>query len=142
MSMSFHEKSIWASLVAVTLVFGVYYVSVFNNLLLNPTLPIPVAWITMIGLTIFITITEILLQITAVVVSNDANQKEDERDKLIDLMAGRFSGVILGLGIMLTMLGIMGGLSDYVVIHLALSALVLAEITKLVRQIIFYRTGV
>ena len=140
--MSFHEKSLWASLIAVSLVYGGYFISIIPNLLEREHYPVAAAWPAMIGLTIFIVVVQIVLQLTAAVVSpGTVNDPEDERDKMIDLKAGRYSGVILGAGMLLTIFGIMTGYSGYVLIHFGLFAVVVAELMKLGRQVYFYQAG-
>jgi hypothetical protein len=151
MDLSFQEKSVWASLIAIVAVFGFHFYKVFGPAQAINTADLLVR---LVGIVIVIVIIEIVLHIIiAMTAARDAEVggAMDERDVLVATRAYRnaymvmFVGVIYMLGYVIA--GDLNAGSRWTVnavnsANLLLLILVVAEIVNYGSRIFYYRSGV
>ena len=141
--MSFKEKSIWISLIVTILIFGFYFVFAFTEMKNNsPEGALGTIAGIFIGVIILIIVMEIILHsVIAIVFRKEASEKEDERDKIIELKGSRFSYIILAVGVWITGFSLFFVSSPIMMAHILLLFFILAEITGFATQLYFYRRG-
>lgn len=140
--MSFHEKSIWVTLIITLAVFGFYFTQaaiVFSN----PEIPDEGLIGLFIVMIVVITIIQIVLQsIIAIIHRKEAEKNGDERDQIIELKATRTSYFVLVFGIWVICPGILIIRSPLLIVNLLLFFFVIAEVTGYIKQLYHYRRGV
>ena len=92
--MGFHEKSAWACLLGIALVFTPYFVIVFRSPTAFVGLFVLAVIVQVIFMTVFHTVNAIMSH--SIRKTGDAPPR-DELDRMIELRAAKISGVILGL---------------------------------------------
>jgi hypothetical protein len=154
--MSFREKIAWTSLISLAAVFG-WYFWILAQQLLSGTLHADGT----IGLFIFCVVLVVVLHIVGAIAAaisapKQANAAADEREKLIDLRAHRFSAVVLGAGVLTTALcgpffvvwgHALQGVDPAIAVaglmsNAILAAMVLAELVYAAGQIVQFRRGI
>lgn len=151
MNKSWRERSALVSLAAVSLVFGIYFAKVFG-LIRQGLLEAGAVLFLMIGAVVVLVVIEVVFHI---LISIPAGQPpRDERDKLITAKAGRNSGVVLGVGVVLTMAAILnsellsganqtaGELTPMVISQILVLLLVIAQAVEYLGQLYYYRRGI
>ena len=139
MNASFEEKSIWIQLTSILLSLGAYFVLAGRMMFAGvDALPFYVPLFTIA--VVFIVLINIVGHIAAVFLDSDTNT--DERDKLIGWRASSNSSWILGVGVILSIMGLIVFAKPVWVAHLLLLSLFLSEIVKYILQIVYYRSGV
>jgi hypothetical protein len=157
--MSFKEKSIWGTLVAVTLVAVLYFWTVVQMLGAGAVDLVTLGKLA-VGLTIFFIIVEIVFHsVLAMWSPRESEAGEDERDRLIELKGERVGGALLGTGVAFTighialnaLIGSAPGVppaltelvssSHFVTANLLLFSLTVSEIGKYISQLVYYRRG-
>lgn len=140
--MSFHEKSIWITLIVTLAVFGFYFaqaITVFTN----PELPDENLIGLFIVVVVFVIILQIILQsILAIIHRKEAEKDGDERDKLIELKATQTSYFVLVFGIWTTCISILAIHSPLIIANMILFFFIAAETIGYIKQIYHYRRGV
>jgi hypothetical protein len=148
MEMSYQEKSITGSLIAMLLVYGYYFAAVLRNLgkpeIVGSTL----------GRLILAVIAIIVIEaIYHIVLSVAARPEKDERDIMIELKAYRNAYFAYGTGAFVVIACVIAGglmrdsaatriiVSPFLVVNLVLLFMVLAEIVKFVSQLLYYSRG-
>jgi cytochrome b561 len=138
--MSYREKSAWTALITYAVVFGFYFVALWQ------------AWdeayargLT-IGLTIGTVVMLVIIATTLQTVIALFNPKEaiaaaDERETMIDLKAERISSYVLAVGVVLLIGALLMDWSGILVAVLLQASLVISELTKSMAQIAYYRRG-
>ena len=139
MSLSYREKSLYASLVAELVVYGPYFFLHRQNSVNKVA-----------GMIVSIIVLQIILQ--SIIAAVTRNRTTDERDRLIELRGYRagylmlVSLMVLGLGL-LWVHAIQGGFpiqKPWVALHFLnvfFCMVVIADITKTAAQIVSYRRG-
>lgn len=151
MNMSWRERSALVSLAAVSVVFGIYFASVFG-LVRQGQLEAGAVIFLMIGAVVVLVVIEIVFHI---LISIPAGQPpRDERDKLIAAKAGRNSGLVLGVGVVLTMTAILISelqgttshsavlMTPLVISQILVLLLVIAQAVEYLGQLYYYRRGI
>ena len=151
--MSYKEKSIAISMFITSYILyyyitGLYDLSI-NNLLSNETQMALVR-----SAIILVIILEIVSQtIIAIIDHKQADQKDDERDKSINLIASRNAYIVLVIGIVsaifhaqvITFIPINIGFTElsnsYNLLNIIISSFLVAEIIKYITQLFYYRRG-
>lgn len=148
-NLSFKEKSIWGSLLAVTGVSFLYFWSVIELAAAGVSDLRPLGNVGISMAVIFIIVVIAYHGIIAGLNPRDAGAGEDERDRLITLKGDRVSGVLLGIGVAGTIVYVaMGNLfahvegNDFTTVNLLLLSFAVSEIGKYVCQLWHYRRGV
>ncbi len=139
MSLSYREKSLYASLVAELVVYGPYFFLHRQNSVNKVA-----------GMIVAIIVLQIVLQ--SIIAAATRNRTTDERDRLIELRGYRagylmlVSLMVLGLGL-LWVHAVMGRFpihNPWVALHFLnvfFGMVVIADITKTVAQIVAYKRG-
>ncbi len=151
LQLSFREKSILGSLVTLLALFGYYFRHVFGGLASGQTPDLAATAVMGIGLLIALIVIEIVYHIFISAISPDeAQEVADERGQLIAAKAGRNAGVVLAVGAYLvvghlfanSLVGREEWITPFVTAHLILVALVLAQTTEYLSELVYYRLGV
>lgn len=146
--LSFKEKSLWGTLVAISVISYLYFWSVLEMAAAGVTDLRAIGGLG-IGLGIVFILVEIVYHgLIAGFSPRDAEAGEDERDRLIELKGSRVGGALLVTGVAFTighigMGALFGGVAsnDFTTVNLLLFALAVSEIGKYVTQLIHYRRG-
>ena len=152
MDYSFKQKSVTASLVVTVLIFGWYFYHVFSNLTLTLNEQLNASDLIMV--IILITVLQVIIQ--SFIAIRNRNEREDERDKLIEIVSRRngYWTLCIGVWFLLVHLVIEGSgtwfnfyhnlifTSPTYLAHLLLLFFVLAEVTNFVTQLYHYRRGI
>ena len=144
MNMSFAEKSAWGLLVGLGLVSWWYFPRAFAVAAQtdNPMALGAISVFCILALVVFEAVYH------AVIAGNGGDEK-DERDRFIDLKAERNAGFVLGIGLFALVGRILatsampelGHMSSLVIAVWILFALTVSELSKVLWQIWYYRTG-
>lgn len=153
LNISYKEKTIWLSL-GLTVYLMYYYYSGLNTLNNTNTLTeasfsslltTSVIWLTSLAIAFHI--------IVAAINHREAEQDDDERDKLIEMISTRNAYYILVLGILVAISQTQFSHFNYVsfnyeslssgynVIHYIIVSFLIAEIVKNLSQLFYYRRG-
>ena len=144
MRISFREKSLWISLVSTLLFFGYYFVKAFNAIFqskdFRPEL---------IGLFIKIMILFIVVQIISHIIISvysktareEAQEGEDERDRLIKLRGIRNSHYVLSVGVWAACLWMPFLETPFIMANILMLFFVLAGVIDYTTQLVYYRRG-
>jgi hypothetical protein len=132
--MSFREKGAWVQIVAILLVYGFY-----GAQLLGST-PTPMGAIVMlIGSTILMILISIAGHTAIAMFSRP--EGVDERDQLVALRGTRNGFHALAAGVWCVIFLAIASPRPVLLAYAALGAFVLAELVRLVSQVVYYRTG-
>ncbi len=138
--MPFKEKSAWIMLVALLASGGIYALLVVNlsnhaGSLIPPLLP------TVFVYTVVLVALAILGHIViAVMAPKDANAASDERDKQISAVAGHYSSVLLGVGVLMFLGIYLFSYNGHLLFYGIFGSLMLSQIAEYALQIKFYRS--
>ena len=151
MDYSFKQKSVTASLVVTVLIFGWYFYHVFSNLTLTLNEQLNASDLIMV--IILITVLQVIIQ--SFIAIRNKNEREDERDKLIEIVSRRngYWTLCIGVWFLLIHLVIEGSgtwfnfyhnlifTSPTYLAHLLLLFFVLAEVISFITQLYYYHKG-
>jgi len=149
MEMSYQEKSIFGSLVAMLVVYGYYFAAVLHNI------GKPEFAATGLGRLILAVIAIIVIEVVyhIVLALESKPEAKDERDILIESKAYRNAYFALSTGAFLVIASVIAAdlardaaptrilVTPFLVVNLVLLFMVLAEVVKLVTQLLHYRRG-
>lgn len=151
--MSYRESSILASLLIMLGIWGNYALEVFN-LYQQQLLSTENMYSLLFSAVIYTVVLETVMQtIVAIIKHKEANDKSDERDKLISMRANAIAYQILSVGIFCVVVYIlfpvialftftMPGLGkEYEIMHLIICFALLAEIVCSLVKLASYRRG-
>lgn len=138
--MSFREKSTWAMLAIVALVYGVYFTIVFGDL--DTT---DVGAVDYQGLMLVTVVVLVILAIIANVLIAAANPSEadasDERDKQINQFGEYVGGYALGVGTLIGLGMAMADVEPFWIANALLLGLVVSELVSGATKVVLYRRG-
>jgi hypothetical protein len=140
--MTFREKSAWIMAVALTLSgIGYFWIVGSMSLAIGAVAPplLPVAGLYVVAL-VAAAITGHV--VAAVLAPKEADAAADERDKQIGARASQAGGMLLGVGVVLSLLFYTVSMDGHILFHGVFAALMLGQIVEYAAQIYFYRTGV
>ncbi len=104
--MSYHEKSAWACLISIVVVFAPYFLVVFGH----PTAYVGLFVAAVVGLiTLLVGFHVVNAIVTASIHKTGHTPKADELDQIIELRAARLSGLVLGIIVLAWSVGVMLG---------------------------------
>lgn len=137
-NMAFNEKSAWAMLVALGLAAVVYVGPLLAAFLSAGQVvpPAPVAILFVIVLIVLSILTHILVALSN---PSEATETRDERDRSAILFAGHWSGIVLGFGVIMSLLSYLGLRSGDILFHGVFVSLILASLIEYALKIIAYR---
>src|SRR5262245_49158822 len=138
MEMSFREKSAWISLSLIVLVFGPYFFLVARSFAGAGHVHAG----TQFALITLFVVLEIVVHIAIAVQSpRDARAPKDEREILIDLMATHTAFYVLFAGALASIFTMHFRFNVWQLSQCMLLSIVVAELVKFARQIVFFRRG-
>jgi hypothetical protein len=146
--MTMREKSAWATLAGMMIVFGPYFVSVFGRFARGQLDPATVLGL-FVAAVVFLVVLMTVLGIAIGVVSR--REPVDERDRAIEARSFKVGYFTFASAAVVLILGVTGAtwisgpapgpLSVQLLVQLFLLCLVLAETAKALTQIVAYRRG-
>jgi len=135
-NLTFQEKSLWLSLIAVVITYTLYYINVMPPINGNMLPPHIFQFAYYMGaMAIFIAISHIAIAI------KQKQEPVDEREKLIVLKANSVSGYILHIGIFIAIVVALIVPGNYWFIHTINFFAVLTEIINQIQQLRLFRKG-
>jgi hypothetical protein len=139
MDLSYQEKSILGSLLAVGVVFGYYFATVLRDISRSEfdcaSLPIGRLVLAVVAIVVIEIVYHILLALES------KPEPKDERDTLIASKAYRNAYFLLSAGIFVVMCAVMLAFKPFLIVNLVLFVWVLAELAQFVTQLFYYRRG-
>ena len=142
LNLSFEEKSTWASLAIILIVFSGYFSQVYDGLI-DGTLDKAAVTGLFFGTVVTVVILEIVLHIVIAAFNHrDADQPRDERDRLFAVKAGNISGWVLGIAVLIIAAHtFIQDLDSTWVANLLLFAVFVSQVTSYTLQLVYYRRG-
>ena len=141
MSLSFQEKSLWVSLAGLAVAFGVYFTSAYQTLqplsVGKDVAPRQAALF--MGATLALVV--LVVAGHAVIALLDRHVGQDERDRSIELKAGRLGSQVLAVGVFVALCAAVMTQGNAVMAHVLLGAWVLAQGVEIVAQLVMHRRG-
>lgn len=142
MNMTFKDRLHLAAVIITLLVFGHYFYKAYA-ILAQPEATLTAITGLMIGtVVIFIVLIVAVAIVQGIVGYKDAAQPEDERDRLMGLLATRNGHYVLLLGLVGVFVGLYLGATALQLANIVLLAWVVAECVKSLSVIIYARVGV
>lgn len=140
--MSFKEKSIWASFFIILLVYGKYFLYVFDGLSTGSLDKGDISGL-FIGAVVALIVYQIVFHIIlAVLNSKQADEPSDERDRMISTKAGNVSGWVLGFAVFTIAAHIfIYDLNALWSANLLMLAMVISQLSAYAMQLFYYRRG-
>ena len=139
MDMSYQEKSILGSLLAVGVVFGYYFATVLRDIG-RPDSMVPAFQLVDLC-SRWLLSSQSRSCITFVLALESKPEPKDERDTLIASKAYRNAYFVLSAGIFVVMCAVMLAFKPFVTVNLVLFVWVLAELAQFATQLFYYRRG-
>ncbi len=139
MNKSFQEKSIWISLITISLNFGYYFDRVFK-MATQDEINVVENIVLLISVIVMVIIVEVVFHI--IIALRNKPQALDERDRLIELKATRNAYFVLAFGIFLPIACIAASVRPFIVAHVIMFIFVLSEIVQFLSQLLYYRRGI
>lgn len=141
MSMTFQEKSLWAILAGLLVVFSGYFYSAYMTILTTPAARDVMPH--QAGLFIAATVMLVVLLIAGhiVIALSDRRTEPDERDRLIELRGERYGSCVLATGVFMALCTALMTEGNAVMAHVLLGFWVMAHVVEIVSQLVMYRRG-
>lgn len=133
---SFQEKSLWVSTVANLAIYAVYFA---RAIAIGDRDPARVG--ALFGEAVVLLVVVMVVS-HAVLAIHRRPERRDERDRRIAVLAARNAYYVLATGAWAALCVIAMSLGAFWAAHAVLLALVVAEVTKGVSQLVYYRRGV
>lgn len=138
--MSFREKSAWVALVTYALVYGGYFLTLWQ--VWDERWDRGQSLGLMIGALVALVILAIIFNTAlALFYPREADARADEREVLIDLKAERIASYTLSALLVCVTGALIVGWNPYLVANLVMGAMVIAEVVKDIAQIVYFRRG-
>lgn len=95
--MNFHEKSAWACLLSIVVIYGPYFLLVFRY----PMAYIGLFGLAVIALAVLLAVFHIINAIVTPSIRNKGDMPaQDELDRMIEMRAAKLSGIVLSVAVM------------------------------------------
>jgi hypothetical protein len=138
--MSFREKSAWAMAV-LTILAGLYYLNLLVAESRGLGAPAPPAGI-FVTYVVIVVIGSVAAQVAlAISAPKDANAPADERERPVLQRAGNWSGVVLGLGTVTSLILYLQHGNGDLLFHCVLGSLIVSQVAEYGLQIALFRRG-
>ncbi len=138
--MSFREKSAWIALLTYSVVFGSYFLLLWQAW--DETYARGLTIGLTIGAVVVLVIVAVALNVTLALLSpKEANAPADERETMIDLKAERISSYVQSVGVVCLIGTLLAGWDAILVAVLLQASLVISELVKAGAQIAYFRRG-
>jgi len=139
MNASFEEKSVWIQLISLLLGLGLYFVVAGS--MLYSGINVLVAFVGPFVAAVLLIVAVNVGGHMAVAIASRPDGR-DERDRLISWRAESNSSWILAVGILTAITCMIVSVGEVWVAHLLLLSLFIAEITKDIVKLVYYRRGI
>jgi hypothetical protein len=137
MGLSFQEKSLWAMLVGIVVVFGFYFSNALSTAALNL---MPHHIVLFAVAVVLLVLTQIVGQALIAIV--DRQTASDERDQWISLRGTRNGAYVLASGVFVALCMPLFFAGNFAFTHTLLAFWVLAQLVEIASQLWLYRRGV
>ena len=136
--MAFREKSAWAMATVMTIA-ALYYLNMVVSASRETQSTAPPLAI-MIGYVILVVVGSVVAQTTLALASpKEASAPADERERTIIQSAGNMSGNVLGVGVVTSLLLFLHYGNGFLLFHMIMGSLIVAQIAEYGLQIMFLR---
>lgn len=136
--MSFREKSAWA-MAALTSLAGLYYLNLVIGASRQLGVPAPPAGI-FVAFVVLVVIVSVSAQVAlAIFAPEEAQAPADERERPVLQRAGNWSGLVLGMGAVTSLLHFLQHGDGNLLFHMVLGSLIVSQIAEYVFQIALFR---
>ena len=135
LAMAFRERSLWVTLVSTVVIYLYYFWSAVR---LGHADPGRVGRL-FLGVVIVMFVTQTVIHATLAI--HRRPEMPDERDRTIALVSTRNSYYVLSAGVWAALTVCTMSVATFWIAHVALFAIVVAEITRCVTQLVYYRRG-
>lgn len=139
--MSFREKIHWASFMALLAAFGWYFLTYPWEIVGSPAGVLAVAGLMVPVAIIIIGVMTVTAAFFAIRTPNEANLKEDERERFIHIRGTHLAYYPLVLGVWANMIAMFYRLSVGEHLNLLIATVVIAELVRVGSQLFYYRRG-
>lgn len=136
--MSFREKSAWV-MAALTLLVGLYYLHLVVGASRALGAPAPPVRIFIIYVVLFVVGSVVAQVVLAMISPREANAPADERERPEIQRAGNWSGIVLGIGAVLSLLHYLHHRDGNLLFHSVLGSLIVSQVAEYVFQIVLLR---
>jgi O-antigen/teichoic acid export membrane protein len=136
MDLSFRERSLWLMLLSLMGVFGFYFYTVLPSRALDVR---PEHIVLFVVAVVVLVIMQVVGHLAIALFERRAG--EDERDRLIELIATRNAAYVLATGVFSALCTALLIKGNFVFIHVLLGAWVLAQVVEIVSQLVLQRRG-
>ena len=133
--MSFREKSAWIHMVILIVVYGNYFIRVSRDDLSGPEALGLLLWLTVA----FVVLEIVTFSIASALSPKDANEPEDEREKIIRWRSGEVAGYVLAGGALFALFIIQFDFPRVMIGNVILGSLVMSSVVDCAGQIVQFR---
>lgn len=139
MQPNFNEKMHWVTIIALVVIYGLYF-----SLVLPPRSPdvSPEHIVLFLVLLVPLVLIFVAGAVVSVMTGRKGDYLDDERDRLIELKGIRNSAYVLGTGVFVSIICALFIDGNFWFIHVLFGFLVLAELVEAASRIAYYRLGV
>lgn len=137
--MAFQEKSAYIMTIALALTGAIFFPTLISHWFAKSTLSELRFLIVMVVIQVIIAVVGHI--VIAALSPKDANAALDEREKLILVKAGHYSGLLLGLGVLFSLATYLFIPSGDLLFILVSGSFFLSQISEYIIQIFFFRRG-
>jgi hypothetical protein len=143
MNISFKEKSLWISVLVMSLVWAWYFNIIWDGLWALNLVRSEVLVLSAVVVGVIIALQIVLHIIVAIINPKEADQRSDERDAHINRKAGNLSGWVLAIGVFhVWAVASLFDIPSIVLANILLLILVLTQIVNDLLRLLFYSRGV
>jgi Na+-transporting methylmalonyl-CoA/oxaloacetate decarboxylase gamma subunit len=145
MKLSFREKSIWISLISTVLFFGYYFLRAFNEIFYIKDYSPGLIFLFIIIIILIIVvqiISHIIIAVSSKTAREEAQECDDERDRLIKAKGMTNSHHVLSAGVWITCLWMPFLKTTFIMANILMLFFVLAAVFDYATQLVYYRKGV
>jgi len=139
--MSFKARTTAVMLVVVLIVYGWYFAQVLLDAASTPVDEIPYQGLLFATVVILVILFTIGVAVMAALARREANEDEDERDRLIEMRGAQVSSYVLLVAVLVAMALAMVEGEQFWIAQLLMAGLVLSEVAKSVVMLARYRRG-
>ena len=143
MNISFKEKSLWISVLVMSLVWAWYFGKIWDGLWAMSLVRSEVLVLSAVMVGVIIALQIVLHIVVAIINPKDTDQRSDERDTQINRKAGNLSGWVLAIGVFhVWAVASLFDIPSIILANILLLILVLTQIVNDLLRLLFYSRGV
>ena len=143
MNISFKEKSLWISVLVMSLVWAWYFSKIWDGLWAMNLVRSEVLVLSVVVVGAIIALQVVLHIIVAIVNPKEADQRSDERDRQINRKAGNVAGWVLAIGVFhVWAVASLFDIPSIILANVLLLIMVLTQIVNDLLRLLFYSRGV